>query len=1478
MRAQLAGVLLKCSGDAVFSTVPGLGESVSVKSITDEDKTAVLAGKALPGEPPPTQLKQEEFDQYCPLLPILAGYVDHVREKVANQKRFRGQEPTGDEFGDAVFQYGCRLVGRVLPGFARIVKVKIPLVPGADGSDGSDEWDRAIAKPDLDKVKCEDPDYAESHKSDCKASAQVVLPALQAKTIEVELCSVTHRQLDRTLRKDIGLLVSAKGLVRVPKTAEERPEQVVPIRPISETVPWSSDREIEQLKQSAIRDAKLADGTALDAIRKIHPQGPLGVCRRYGGVEVVAGEGALLSATGSVQPNAYALRRAAMTGYVCKTSTNVSTLIHPKPVGVKSPPCLEPRFMLMQPVTLARPSTSGKPAAGGVIKPIASGTVTMAIAKVPFHCRPDWDAECRRVYEKLGVPMEAILGPTEIECAVQAQVRESIAMNLLFNKDLSVFDKTQEGNHLDQVVLRLLGFYRKAGYLRVFSNAMAHHGAKIKVDPSEAPPGDAQNEVKIQNDSAVHRNRRELLRRAVDQWTDGYEYTRMTDFLQQSSSFGQLLKALYKRGEGVKVQKFWDDCSELNATCENPQWEKEREACKRCAEAAFTSGCAGKGKPDDCGGGLLTYQYRWSDPGVKKQANYNAMYNTFRNWIQTKLIEEAHIEDMWVGRPQVSNQEIAKFVVLQYFLAPPNAGGDRRFTGEGKRYLDALPISAWQRCYLWTPERRRSGSRPTEFECDKPDDERAKRPDPEANPQGFKHYLNGTPWHEAPLFKLVFGDPRLGGQLVRDIQGEIARKKAARDAYCRSVSRTGWSCNMSDDGDPNSEACKQAAVERRNCKDPNYLLAAADARIAAVTGEASSDTAQLGIEGDSPLKEAGGAIQSGIMPIVGKLLGLVLKAEGMAETMKMLARAAGLTPEQAVDCEDPEYRREQMKLPKAEDNKRGCLLKVFAKNFSGALESIVIMLGNKLVDWAVDALRALLQGVKTAIITVAGSVPFAGGFLAALVDIAWELLMNYGAKTLLKALVVTQLPKWLKIKELARLPFEEVIQIPVVNVVSGIIIELIEAAVQYGSQNWTAIGFASVLTAAQRLLADAREFFWVRVLAVARKEMAKEQPKEQIVEQLRELVAGMVEGFAEAVRQRLDPRLREAFGKSVARIKEYVRNSEKLEDLKKCFTTTPVTCMTNLFKDTLGPAVLAIVVAYVQMPSWVKELLIALATELESPAIAARSREAILGIIANAVKQFLPDLTERVLGSGEGASAKEFVNGLRAGVVRALQSPTALHAATEPAALFDALCEKLKTFLNAEVDVVFAGLAEKETIKTGLSNLFNILRSRRWDSATAENAKTALALSSGPIVQSIRSAAIRNLIGGAIDVLNDLLSGQAPTQPLNPTDVVNKLLTGPIKDFIRELLPIPGGDVVWVTLRDKLLDGVTDLPSLSALVNTFANNRPENRDAIKARVGKLVDGLLRGMTDKVESRALKAVVNAAADSLKTYIMNPQDSR
>jgi hypothetical protein len=203
-------------------------------------------------------------------------------------------------------------------------------------------------------------------------------------------------------------------------------------------------------------------------------------------------------------------------------------------------------------------------------------------------------------------------------------------------------------------------------------------------------------------------------------------------------------------------------------------------------------------------------------------------------------------------------------------------------------------------------------------------------------------------------------------------------------------------------------------------------------------------------------KEAGDAVMEGAAPFVGKILGMLLERAGISDMMKTLAKAAGLTPEQSSDCEDPEYRREQMKIPAKDpktgkphplDNKRGCLTKVFAKNFVSVLESIIVMLGNKLVDWVVQALRTAFMGLKESLRASAGAVPFVGWILSGLIEIIWVVLMDVGLPMLLKGLVVAKLPEWMKIKELAKHPVEKFVDHPILSVVLGIVLSLLDAAV-----------------------------------------------------------------------------------------------------------------------------------------------------------------------------------------------------------------------------------------------------------------------------------------------------------------------------------------------------------------------------------------------------------------------------------------------
>src|SRR5262249_33180203 len=155
----------------------------------------------------------------------------------------------------------------------------------------------------------------------------------------------------------------------------------------------------------------------------------------------------------------------------------------------------------------------------------------------------------------------------------------------------------------------------------------------------------------------------------------------------------------------------------------------------------------------------------------------------------------------------------------------------------------------------------------------------------------------GVKWHQARLFQMIFEDAAVKASLTN------VRSKWANDC----------------------------GKNRGNCDNQ---ARDADRKAQEFFGE--EDPAGAGVNSD--LAKAGNAIGDAHAPMVGALLGMLLRAEGMDQRVKTLAQAAGLTPEQSADCEDPEYRHDVMQLPAGDlDNKRICLLKVFAKNFGSVL-------------------------------------------------------------------------------------------------------------------------------------------------------------------------------------------------------------------------------------------------------------------------------------------------------------------------------------------------------------------------------------------------------------------------------------------------------------------------------------------------------------------------------------------------------------
>jgi hypothetical protein len=800
-------------------------------------------------------------------------------------------------------------------------------------------------------------------------------------------------------------------------------------------------------------------------------------------------------------------------------------------------------------------------------------------------------------------------------------------------------------NGSEYVTRRLLGFYRWVGSNRNFVGAMKQlgEGANNKVqltgDALKELPGPVQAEVGAQNAEALKRNQREVLRRAVFQWTDGYEYEQMASFIGTSPSVRKragkkvtghaTLPSVYLPREQAALASFWAtqcskpggqcDCSELQAICLAPVEAEEREACKRCAEAAARQTCVeGKRtlsfsgrvlKVPTCKGVVRAFRHDndcTKDGGKGIFADLKISTddfggNTLVGWLAVKIVEES-TRGIYHHGPAVTNPSYwpwntARFAAAHYFLG--KQGGQAEI-GEkvpenwysmniGRRYLDALPITNWQRCYLWADK--------NEFEkqrlCDNP---RAPESDPKKRYEAVANeVLGGKRWEEVPLFRLALELPGVQSSFQKTIAWwKDTREDPNRLGFCGGDAGAG------------RLQMEHLAIVVKSVAD------------------------ELGVNTDQQVGDSGGIISGALGPIIGKLLGMLVNADGMNQMMKTLAKAAGLTPEQAADCEDPEYRHGTMKLSGKDDNKRGCLLRVFAKNFSTVLESIIIMLGNKLVDTGVDLLRTALQGLKSSLISAAGSVPFAGGALAMLVDIAWELLFNYGAKALLKGLVVNQLPEWLQVKKMARTSIDKLAEDPVIGAILGIILELVEAAITYGNQSPVVVGLAATMGTLQGLLARENQYFWVRVLAYAKKTLVKADAQGSLTDQLLALGRALVGGVGEELGRTIVPELRKPFQEAMANAQEQL-TPEGIT----AWADKPLDSLKSFLQKSLGPAVLPLIASINGLPAWLREALIKVAQNLDRIGEWLQSGELIstvlTGIVSAAAEKIPGDDDTRAL-------------------------------------------------------------------------------------------------------------------------------------------------------------------------------------------------------------------------------------------------------
>src|SRR5207237_797667 len=121
--------------------------------------------------------------------PERANYVQRLWDLVV--QRFKAQDtPHERDVVDAFCQYGCRRITKFLPGYARMVKVK----DDTDGPDLTGDWEKRFrVVPEKSSAE--------------KAVEKTEYKPEEKKREEVEVCEVTHVQLEATLQNDLQLLV-----------------------------------------------------------------------------------------------------------------------------------------------------------------------------------------------------------------------------------------------------------------------------------------------------------------------------------------------------------------------------------------------------------------------------------------------------------------------------------------------------------------------------------------------------------------------------------------------------------------------------------------------------------------------------------------------------------------------------------------------------------------------------------------------------------------------------------------------------------------------------------------------------------------------------------------------------------------------------------------------------------------------------------------------------------------------------------------------------------------------------------------------------------------------------------------------------------------------------------------------------------------------------------------------------------------------
>ncbi|MBI3072877.1 MAG: PAN domain-containing protein [Deltaproteobacteria bacterium] len=1118
--------------------IPGVGEVVSVKALEGRIKARIEKGGTLPGESLPSpempleKMKGKEKPPSKPplnsyredVIPALDRYIGEMSRRVLRRVKdytvvkfeSEAKEPGGAV--DWLYNHSCKLVSKFIPGLARVVVKKVP-----KGGDLAGSWDVTLSKDEITPGK---------KGKDTTPLPTPGLKELKERTIEV--CTVTHAQLHEMLRDDVWRMLQCHLNATPTTVADDLPP---PITNWEDPKDAKSDLTTKTIFDLA-SDIKLGNGEPLNKIFEIEPLRD--ACKEYDKVPRWAAKPV---PPGTIVKGAMAtdgIDKSAMLALASKKKTThkahkVTSKMMEAVVGaVQAASGGESALKVITDINVAMPEKRDVrdivcSTVGSVSKPAAGLPLCNHMgAAFKGSCTFPWDRVCQGKFApKDGVKMIAWVLDEEkmtIGCQVDASDMVRLVSETL-KTDMGTFDKLLGGANFGSIADKYVSFLRKGGELRDFKENIDVNQKAKRLKPElgsalRAASGDKETakELTGQNEDAEKRAFREVLSRGVDKWTDAYEY------IQMVGSLGKKPKNLfdkYKKAEVATLAEFAGECRDVKALCGNPIHKTEKELCQRCALEAVRTACIYglddkdsnicrvKSDDEDSSPVAFTQLLEEGDESNLHSAAKSWHYaKTLQAWLINRTVQAAldarlHRYDDLKGNPFFLWASAARAVVLTRFLGIRGKESARTWDGsvaldsDGLSLLDRLPITAWQRCYLLTPQTP-TGECPVmkPIEVGAGTDAVKKEQVRKAIDTYAKY-----DWGFTPLFNMI-----------NTVEGVFPLMHGIA---------TGWSAfNTRMGGDSAKKGIQACVDECERPKTPGEVVIGCLPRCKSIVDalgrkwedKISLDLSKaLGIKSEEIAGEAGGAVSGAIGPVIGKIVAIVVKQAGMEEMMKSIAKAGGINAEQSQNCEDSEYREEQMRLG-AQSSKRDCLQRIFAKNMASALESIIVMLGNKLVDYGVDTLRTLLQGVKSALVGAAGSIPFVGGIAAIGVDLAWEALMKFGVKELLKGVVISRLPGWLKVRELATASWDQVMENPILNLVSGTILELIDAAMVYGEKSWMAIGLDVGLKALMETV-ETWPFLW-RALDYAQKKMRKATDLgNNLQAQVIRLVEYVIDGF-----------------------------------------------------------------------------------------------------------------------------------------------------------------------------------------------------------------------------------------------------------------------------------------------------------------------------------------------------------------------------